>query len=120
MLDPTRRLRLQVRRFENRRRPTGTRYSAGFRAEVVTLARARIADGLALARIARDLGLRPKTVTLWLRRVPVPKLRAVRVDRDPRPAPVASELRPVVVTPNGVRIEGLDLDGVVRVARSLA
>lgn len=120
MLDPTRRLRLQVRRFENRRKPTGTRYSAGFRAEVVALARGRIADGVAVARIASDLGLRPKTVTLWLRRVPVPKLLAVRVDRDPRPAPVASEIRPVVVTPSGVRIEGLDLDGVVRVVRSLA
>ena len=121
MPDPTRRLRSQVRRVENRRKPTGTRYSAGFRAEVVTLARARIAEGVAIARIARDLGLRPKTVTLWLRLVPVPKLRAVRVDSDPRPAPaVASELRPVVVTPSGVRIEGLDLDGVVRVVRSLA
>jgi transposase-like protein len=120
MPDPTRRLRSQVRRFENRRKPTGTRYSAAFRDEVVTLARGRIAEGVAVARIARDLGLPPKTLTLWLHRTPVPKLRSVRVERDPRPAPVVPEIRPVVVIPGGLRIEGLDLDSVARLVRSLA
>jgi transposase-like protein len=120
MLDSTRRLRLQVRQFENRRKPTGTRYSAAFRAEVVTLARDRIADGVAVARIARELGLRPKTLTLWMRRRPTSKLRAVRVERDPRPTQLVSEIRPVVVTAGGLRIEGLDLDGIVQLMRSLA
>lgn len=120
MQDPTRRLRSQVRRFENRRKPTGTRYSAAFRAEVVTLARDRIAEGVTLARIARDLGLRPKTLTLWLRRPAVPRLRTVRVERESRPAPIVPEIRPVVVLPGGLRVEGLDLDGVARLVRSLA
>ncbi len=120
MPDPTRRLRLQARQFENRRKPTGTRYSAAFRAEVVALARDRVAEGVAVTRIARALGLRAKTLTLWLRRTPVPRLRAVRIERDPRPAAVMPETRPVVVTPSGVRIEGLDVDGLVRLMRSLA
>lgn len=120
MLDSARRLRLQARRFENRRKPTGTRYSAAFRAEVVTLARGRIADDVAVARIARDLGLRPKTLTLWLRQTPVSKLRAVRVESDPRPATVVPEIRPVVVIPGGLRIEGLDLESVAKLVRSLA
>ena len=120
MLDSARRLRSQVRQFENRRNPTGTRYSAAFRTEVVSHARARVREGVAVTRIARDLGLRPKTLTLWLRRAPVSKLRAVRVERDPRPATVMPEIRPVVVIPGGLRIEGLDLDGVVRLVRSLA
>ena len=125
MLDSARRLRLQARQFENRRKPTGTRYSAAFRSEVVTLARNRIADGVAVARIARELGLRSKTLTLWMRRVPASKLRAVRVERDPRPVPApaaaaTSDRRVVIVTPSGVRIEGLDLDGVAQLMRSLA
>jgi transposase-like protein len=120
MLDSTRRLRLQSRQFENRRKPTGTRYSPAFRAEVVTHAAAQVHAGVAVARIARDLGLRPRTLTLWMRDMPASKLRAVRVERDPRPAPIVPEIRPVVVTPGGLRIEGLDLDGIVQLMRSLA
>lgn len=120
MPDPTRRLRLQARQFANRRKPTGTRYPGAFREEVVAVARARVAAGLGIARIARDLGLRSKTVALWLRRSSGSKLRAVRVERDPRPVAVLPEVRPVVVTPSGLRIEGLDLDGLLRVIRALA
>ena len=125
MLDSARRLRLQARRFENRRQPTGTRYSAAFRAEVVVHARGQVRAGVAVSRIARDLALRPKTLTLWMRDTRVSKLRAVRVERDARPVSVtgavaAVERRVVVVTPGGVRVEGLDLDGVVQVLRLLA
>jgi transposase-like protein len=83
-----------------------------------------VAEGVAVARIARELGLRTQTLSLWLRRTPAAKLRAVRVERDPHSAiPVAvatSEVRPVVVTPSGVRIEGLDFESLVHVVRSLA
>jgi transposase-like protein len=120
MLDSAVRLRSQVRQFTNRRKPTATRYSAAFRAEVVSVARARVAEGVPVAGIARELGLRTQTLTLWLRGTLAPKLRAVRVERDPRPAPVVSEFRPVVVTPSGVRIEGLDFETLLRVVRSLA
>jgi len=124
MLDPAVRLRLQARQFTNRRKPTGTRYSAAFREEAVSVARARVVEGLPVARIARQLGLRTQTLALWLRRERVSKLRAVRVENDPHVAASvalpAPQTRPVIVTPSGVRIEGLDLDGVVRVVRSLA
>ena len=120
MLDSARRLRLQRRQFSNRRKPTGTRYSPAFRAAVVAHAHSQVHAGVAIARIARELGLRPKTLTLWMRRRPASRLRAVRVARDPRPTPAVSEIRPVVVTVGGLRIEGLDLDGIVRLMRSLA
>ena len=125
MLDFARRLRLQARRFENRRQPTGTRYSAAFRAEVVIHARGQVRAGVAVSRIARDLGLRPKTLTLWMRDTRLSKLRAVRVERDAQPllstaAEAAVEQRLVVVAPSGVRVEGLDLDGIVHLMRSLA
>ena len=54
MLDSARRLRSQARRFENRRQPTGTRYSAAFRAEVVIHARGQVRAGVAIARIANE------------------------------------------------------------------
>ena len=124
MLDPTHRLRVQARRFENHRKPTATRYTEAFRAEVVAHARSKMVAGVAVCRIARDLRLRPQTLGLWLRAEPSPpKLRPVCVDRDPRPVPTPMlgpiEVRPVVVTPAGVRVEGLDLDGVVRLVRAL-
>ena len=125
MLDSARRLRLQARSFENRGKPTGTRYSPAFRAAVVRHAHAQVREGVAVSRIARSLGLRPKTLTLWMRDMPASKLRTVRVERDARPIPsaatvAAAEQRLVVVTPRGVRVEGLDLDGVVQVLRLLA
>ena len=125
MLDSARRLRSQARRFENRRKPTGTRYNAAFRAEVVVHARGQVRAGVAVSRIARDLGLRPKTLTLWMRDTRVSKLRAVRVERDARPLPsaaavAAAEQRLVVVAPSGIRVEGLDLDGIVHLMRSLS
>lgn len=122
MRDSVRRLRSQARQFENRGKPTGTRYSAAFRAEVVTHAHAEVRAGVPVTRIARLLGLRPKTLTLWMRRTPASKLRAVRVERDPRPSLVAGPAvvdRLVVVTPGGVRVEGLDLDGVIQMMRQL-
>lgn len=120
MLDSAVRLRSQARQFTNRRKPTGTRFSAAFRAEVVAYARSQVRAGVAVSRIARDVGLRPKTLTLWMRRLPASTLRAVRVERDPRPAPLVSETRPVVVTSGGLRIEGLDVEGIVRLMRLLA
>lgn len=123
MLDSIRRLRSQVRRFENRDKPTGTRYSAAFRAEVVTHAHAEVRAGVPIMRIARALGLRPKTLTLWMRRMPASAFRAVRVEGDPRPNPTSGPAvvdRLVVVAPSGIRIEGLDIAGVIQVMRSLS
>lgn len=118
MQDVAGRLRLRARRFLNRRSPTATRYTEAFRLEVVALARERVGHGVALARVARDLGLRPRTLALWLRRRPVPKLRQVQVEPEHERAPAITSL--VLVMPSGLRIEGLDLDGILRLLRSLA
>jgi transposase-like protein len=122
MLNSARRLRSQAHKFENRHRPTGTRYSAAFRVEVVRHAQTRVREGVAVARVARELGLRAKTLTLWMRSAPAVKLRPVRVERPPRHVPDAAvtDRRVVIVTPSGVRVEGLDLDGIVQLMRSLA
>ena len=116
MLDPTARLRRQARQFLNTSSPTATRYSASFRREVVDHARARVAAGIPVARIARELGLGPRALQLWLRSKPRPALRRVRVAIFP-PLPDPSV---VVVTPTGVRGEGLGLESAARLLRLLS
>jgi hypothetical protein len=94
------------------------RYSAEFRVEALGVARQLQSQGVAVARIARDLGVRPKTLALWLHRKERARMRPVIV--APPPAADAEPARPVLVTAAGLRVEGLDLDAVVRILRSLA
>jgi transposase-like protein len=116
MPDPTTRLRRQARQFLNTSSPTATRYSASFRREVVDHALARLAEGVSIGRIARALSLRPKSLQVWLRSKRSPSLRRVRVV-DPPPA---IESRLVVVTPAGIRVEGLDLGSAAKLLRLLS
>jgi transposase-like protein len=116
MPDPTVRLRRQARQFLNATTPTATRYSAPFRREVIDHARARVAEGDPVARIARELGLRPKVLHVWLRSKPRPALRRVRVAIAPQPP----DRSVVVVTAAGVRVEGLDLEGAAKLLRLLS
>jgi transposase-like protein len=116
MPDPTARLRRQARQFLNTTSPTATRYSASFRREAIDHARIRIAEGVSVARIAREIGLRPRALQVWLRSKPRPTLRRVRV-ADPPPPPDPSV---AVVTPAGVRVEGLDLESAARLLRLLS
>jgi len=111
------RLRLRIRQLTRGKQPRGRRYPASLRAEVVALARARQAEGVAVARIARELGLGARTLALWMGRER-PALRRVRLVREPEAA--AGPGLPVVHTPTGLRVEGLDLDSVVRLLRALA
>jgi hypothetical protein len=116
--DVIRRLRLQARGFSCGKAPRATRYSREFQADVVVAVRARRAEGIAVARIARDLGLCTQTLTRWLQTSPRPTLRPVRVLAEPRPTAPPSSL--VLVAPGGFRVEGLDTDALVQILRSLA
>jgi transposase-like protein len=121
MRDPIRRLRTQAGQFARGKAPNGIRYSAGFRAEVVALVRKRRSEGVALSRLARELGLSPQTLVLWLRPSPRPALRPVRLVTEPTAeVPEKVSERPVLLTANGLRIEGLDVEGLARLLRSLA
>ena len=119
MQDVIRRLRVQARGFSRGKAPRATRYPREFQSEVVTAARRRRAEGIAVARIARDLGLRTQTLTRWLQDSSRPSLRPVRVLSEARPmVPAMTGL--VLVAPGGFRVEGLDADTLVRILRSLA
>jgi hypothetical protein len=79
------------------------------RERATAYARARAATGATTASVAAEVGMSAKTVERWLRAaapaalVPV---RIVDVGRASKPALPA----PVVTTPSGLRVEGLDLD----------
>jgi hypothetical protein len=118
MQEAIRRLRLQARRAGRGKPSTGVRYPAEFRSEAVAVARRLRAEGVPTARIARDLGLQPQTLGLWLCRKQPARIRRVVVATVP--GPCGPSTQPILVTAHGHRIEGLDLDALVQVLRSIA
>ena len=99
---------------------TAIRYTPELRRRAVGIARRRGRAGVAVAAIARDLGLRPRALRLWLQAPRSrPRLRRVAVSAAPEPAAPTSGLS-ALVTPHGVRVEGLDLATLVALLRGLA
>jgi hypothetical protein len=115
-------LRAQARQFSRGKTPTGVRYPAAFRAAVTGAARRQRAQGAPAAQVARELGVSPASLGRWLQRPPRPVLRPVTVTaeiaRPAGPAPTAGG--PILITPQGVRVEGLDRDTLIAVLRGLA
>jgi len=99
---------------------TAIRYTPDLRRRAVGIARRRRRAGVAVAAIARDLGLRPRALRLWLQTPRSrPRLRRVAVTATPEPVAPMSGLS-VLVTPQGVRVDGLDLATLVALLRGLA
>ena len=114
-----RRLRSEAQQLTRGKAPTGVRYPATFRTTAVALARPRLATGTPFVRVARELGLPTKSLARWLRRRPAPRLRPVVVRPDPAPLPPPTGGL-VLVTPQGLRVEGLEPAALVAVLRALA
>jgi hypothetical protein len=111
------RLRRQSRQFVDSQSPTATRYPAVFRREVAEYARSHIARGGVVAGVARDLGLRPRTLRLWLRPQSARTLRRVRLvaaQVEGTPTPGVK-----VTTATGLCVEGLDVESAARLVRLL-
>ncbi len=113
-----RRLRSEAQQLTHGKAPTGVRYPVAFRTTAVALAHARLATGTPFVRVARELGLPPKSLARWLQGRPAPRLRPVAVRPDPA-SPAAPAAGAVLVTPQGFRVEGLDRDGLVALLRAL-
>lgn len=125
MNDPIRRLRTDARHLTHGRVPTAVRYPAAFQAAALALARPRLSRGLSIARVARELGLPSQALGRWLRRPPAaPGPRPRGVLRPVAVVPAAAAVAdppagPVLLTPQGLRVEGLDRDGLIAVLRAL-
>ncbi len=110
-----RQFRRDAARHLGDRTGTAIRYTPALRRRAVVIARKRRDDGMAIAAIACELGVRPQALRLWLQTPARPRLRRVAVAT----APVAAVDRPVLITPQGLRVEGLDTVGLVALLRAL-
>jgi len=81
----------------------------------VAIAQKRWDDGVAVTAVARELGVRPQALRLWLQSPARPRLRRVAISTPP----VAAVDRPVLITPQGFRVEGLGGAGLVALLRAL-
>jgi transposase-like protein len=99
------------------RRGAERRYPADLKERAVVVFRERRAAGASLRSVAQELGLRALTLSRWESRA-ARRFRPVRVATPDSAPPCAS--RPVVVTRNGDRVEGLELEQVVALLRALA
>lgn len=111
-----------VRRFRQdaalhvgHRTGTAIRYTPALRRRAVAIARKRRGAGVAIAAVARELGMRPRALRLWLQSPARPRLRRVAIATPV----VAAADRPVVITPQGFRVEGLGAAGLVALLRAL-
>ena len=111
-----------VRRFQQdaaahlgHRSGTAIRYTPRLRRRAVAIARKRREAGVAVAAVARELGVRPQALRLWLQSPERPRLRRVTIAATP----VAAVDHPVLITPQGFRVEGLGAAGLVALLRAL-
>lgn len=118
MEEEIRRLRAEGRRLARGKHPSQVRYPDRFRRATLALARMRLGQDGSVARLARELGVSEPTLTKWLRPPTPPVLRPVAVTPAPQPERRA-DVGPVLLTPRGVRVEGLDRDTLVAVLQAL-
>jgi len=70
MDERVRKLRATVEALRQGSAPKATRFPAGFREQVIALAREKRAAGTPLVRTASELGLHGRTIGRWLRGAP--------------------------------------------------
>lgn len=92
-------------------RGRGRAYPKDLRAEVVEYARTRRAAGIRLEALGIELGLPWRTIARWLPAVRAKRFRRIEI--------VDARRDLVVHGPHGLRVEGLDLDGVAELLRRL-
>lgn len=95
------------------RRGRHRRYSPVLQQQAVEYWMARDRAGDALQDVAMALGLTPQTLQRWTRRARFHRI-AVEAERPPIARALAA-----VITAEGVRVEGLDLEGLVHLVARL-
>jgi hypothetical protein len=118
MDDEIRRLRGEAQRLAHGKVPSQVRYPDTFRRAAVALARTRRGQGASIARVAQEIGVSVPTLTKWLPSTSPPVLRPVAVTAT-LPAARSGSGKPVLITPNGIRVKGLDRDTLVAVLQTL-
>lgn len=123
MNSEARQFRQAAARHLGDRTGTAIRYSPALRRRAVRFAHRHRRAGVPVAAIARELGLRPRGLRLWLLEPRTkPRLRRVALAASPAASAPRPETTtpPVLVTPRGFRVEGLDVAALVTLLRGLA
>ena len=116
MNDAIRSLRAEARQLARGKVPKAIRYPVAFREAVAALTRSQLDQGTSMNRVADALGLPARSLTRWLQQSAPPLLRPVTLRPD-LVAPLAAG--PVLLTPQGLRVEGLDHDALIAVLQVL-
>lgn len=114
-----RRLRAEAQQLARGKVPRAIRYPARFRTAAVKVARAHVDQGGALTDLAAEVGVATPTLQHWLKRPASPRLRPVTLELATGLG-VREPARPVLITPGGVRVEGLEVDALIAVLSALA
>jgi hypothetical protein len=108
------------RRIKAVRKSGGSRYPQELRDAVLEYAELRQADGHTFNEVAGELGLNWHTMMGWRKRSGRSgKLRKVKIV-EPPPPEQDDEKAPMVRFPNGVTVEGLGIDQIAALMRSLS
>lgn len=110
------RIRRAVRSLESRGR--GSRYPSELQAELVAYTRAQRESGVGLKEIGREVDVPWRTLARWS--IAPRRARGQRAFRRVEVDAVASGPVSLSVSgPHGLRIDGLDLDGIAELLRRL-
>lgn len=117
-MDRATQFREAAARTNRHRERMGWRYPEALRRLAVEHCEARRRDQCSFSEIAEDLGISALTLNRWRSQLEAsaqPRFREVHLEEPESTMPAALS----VVTPGGVRIEGLDLAQAVELARAL-
>ena len=114
MDDRVRKFRQATQRHNRGRSAKGYRYPLELREEAVLYADSRRLQGEPMLAIARDLGIPSQTLVRWAQERRRPAFRRVEtVSPDPPQNTPGPPVHMIVTLPNGVRVEGLDMDALI-------
>ncbi len=121
MQDQAQRFKSLVRQLMGGRQGRGVRYPQAVREEAVSLAHAELASGASLADIAAALGIGEMTLSRWLEpaRVGLREVEILAAEPAARLAARPASAGFVLVSPSGLRVEGLELPQVAELLRAL-
>lgn len=103
------------------KRGRGHAYPEPLRTEIIEYAAARRAAGVKIDTIGEELGIPWRTLVRWMPRVRKGRFRPVEIADKVEALKVSPSVTPgpVVHGPRGLRIEGLDLEGLAELVRRL-
>ena len=117
-MDRAKKFREAAARENRGRHKNGWRYSPELRALGADYSESQRRAGRPLREIADDLGVSTLTLSRWQEELPAAGFRPVEVIADPPVCDRVEDVSLSVVTPGGLRIEGLSWPQVMELARA--